>query len=388
MIAHSPAQGGLARARRAALAASAVTGALAAVGAVAGPQTFFPAYLSGFLFVLELALGCLGLLLIDHVVGGAWSAAIRRPLEAGVATFGWLAALALPLFAGLPWLYAWARPELADAVLQHQRAFFNVPFLAVREALCWGAWVGLSRRLLREGAALEAAPSDANRFALMRTSAVGLVVFALTGSVAAGDWGMAVEPRWVSTVYPMMILTGGLLAALALALVTTWALGRALSAWRAVRPQVGLDLGNVLLTLLMCWAYLAYSQYIIIWAADRPAESVWYAHRGSGAWAWSALGLIGAHFALPFALLLFRSVKRHLARLAAVGAVVLGLHALEVGWLVWPSYPPVAGGWGLLGALAPVAVTAAWAWAYLGALARVSAALPPRASEAEAPAHG
>jgi hypothetical protein len=339
--------------------------------------------------VLELPIGCLGLLLLDHLVGGAWSAAIRRSLEAGVAVFPWLAALFVPLLAGLPHLYPWARPAAAtDALYLHAAPYFNVPFFVVRAVFYFAVWIALSRLLLRWGHALEVAPTVAHRDRLMSLSAGGMVVYGLVTSFAMIDWGMALEPHWVSTIYPMMLIVASMLAATALGIVVTHALVRLGPIPRAVPPRTWHDLGNILLTMLMTWAYLAFSQYLIVWAADRSVENLWYVHRGLGAWGMVGLALIALHFFAPFFVLLSRQAKRHARILATVAAGMLAIHAVEVVWLVWPSFPGPgwAFGWlAVVGAGVPVGL---WLWAYLGQLAARPVTPPPHASFGEVNAHG
>lgn len=389
MIADTPLGGPLRGLRRAALTIALVVGLICLAGALWRPAAVLPGYLAGFLYVLQLPLGCLGLLMIDHLVGGAWSASIRRALEAGAATFPWVAALCVPVLLAQGWLYAGTRQAAAmDPSLAAQALYFDPVFFSLRAVFYFAVWIGLSRALLRAGAAFEAEPAPARRDRLMGLAAGGLVAYGLVSSFALIDWGMAVEPRWFSTVYPMMVLTGGLLAALALGTVSMAVLAARGAPVGAVAPRTWQDLGNLMLTLLLSWAYLAFSQFLIIWSADLPSEVAWYRHRGAGGWGLVALALFVFHLLLPFAVLLSRQAKRRARVLAWVALGVLALHGLEALWLVWPSYP--APGWeaGWLGALAPVAPIGLWLWAYLGRFAARPVTPPPHASFGEVPAHG
>lgn len=388
MIAGTPLALSIHRLRHGALIAALACAAAGLAGAFWRPDVFFPAYLAGYMFVIQLPIGCLGLLLLDHLVGGAWSAAIRRSMEAGVATFGWCAALFVPVAAGVGWLYPWARPDAAtDPVYMHAAPYFNVPFFIIRALVIFGIWIGLSRLLLRWGHALEAEPTEANRDRLMSLSAAGLVAFGLFSSFAMIDWGMAVEPRWTSTIYPMMLIEAGMLAACALGIVTAAAL-----AWRgplpdAVPPRTWHDLGNILLTLLMTWGYLAFSQFLIIWSGDMWSENSWYVHRNTGGWGFVGLALIGLHFFLPFFILLSRQAKRHFRVLAALAGLMLAIHAVEVIWLVWPSFSAPGWAFSWLAVVAPAVPVGLWLWAYLGQLAARPVSLPPHASFGEVRPH-
>jgi hypothetical protein len=172
---------------------------------------------------------------------------------------------------------------------------------------------------------------------LQRLSAGGLAVLGLTTSFASIDWLMSLEPRWYSSVYGSLVAMGGVLGALALAA------GLAAQASRlpALRPLVSArvlnDLGSLLLAAVMLWAYLAFSQYLVIWAGNIPEEAVWYTRRWEGGWRVVTVALLVAQFALPFSLLIVREVKRSAPVLAAIATLVLAARYLEVLWLVKPA---------------------------------------------------
>ena len=90
-----------------------------------------------YVFWLGVPLGCLGIIMIHHLVGGTWGFVIQRPLESALRTFPVMALLFVPLCFGLSDLYVWTRPEVVshDPLLQQKSAYLNVPFFIVRAVI-------------------------------------------------------------------------------------------------------------------------------------------------------------------------------------------------------------------------------------------------------------
>jgi hypothetical protein len=152
------------------------------------------------------------------------------------------------------------------------------------------------------------------------------------------DWVMSLEPEWFSTIYGMIFMIVGILTAISFVIV----LLRSRASWApyndTITPQQYNDLGNLMLAFTMLWAYLNFSQYLIIWAANIKDEIPWYMSRSMGPWSKIALILIVLHFALPFLLLLQRNVKRRVERLSRVAGMMLVLSMVDVYWLIQPAF--------------------------------------------------
>jgi hypothetical protein len=348
------------------VAAAAAGFLLCGLGASGNSVQFFQSYLCAYMFWFGLGMGCLGLLMLHHVVGGQWGDVLRPMLEAGVSTVPWLAVLFIPLLFGLAALYPWARPAVvaADPVLRHKRLYLNVPFFALRAAACFAAWCFLSRRLQRWSD-----PADAAAAArASRLSAPGLILYFITLTFCVADWTMSLEPRWYSTVYELLLIVGQALSALALVICGLAALGggRRLSDTLPAKPFI--DIGNLLLTCVMLWAYAEFAQYLIIWSGGIPAEISWYLRRQQGGWFPAALAMIAALFVIPYLALLGRGNKARLDRLAAIAALIVAGRLLEVFWLVKPSFPPPAPALHWLDAAAALALGGTWLAVFLGRL--------------------
>jgi hypothetical protein len=244
-------------------------------------------------------------------------------------------------------------------------AYLNLASFGLRAAVYWGTWILLAELLRRNSLRQDAAPSAALTRRMYIVSAVGLPLFALTLTFAAFDWMMSLSSSWSSTIYGIYVFAGGIVAALALmAIVGYWETRS--GELRGVGPEHFHALGKLLLTFLLFWAYAGYVQLLIVWIGDIPKEVAWYAARSGGGWRWAAGLLVVGHFALPFLLLLFRTVKRSGVLLASVAAWLLAMHYVDVYWLVLPQLHPagVHLHWLDLAALCAVggSVLAAAAW--------------------------
>ena len=319
---------------------------LALLGVWLNLAQFFRAYLVAYLFWSGLSLGCLALLMLHHVVGGAWGAMIRRLLEAGTRTLPLMVVLFVPLLYGLTTLYSWARPEVVahDVLLQHKSGYLNVPFFVQRAAAYFAIWLIVMFFLnhwSRQQERVAGAPQERHVQRRLRLlSAPGLMLYVLTVTFAAVDWVMSLEPHWYSTLYGVVILVGQILAALALAIVLITQLAEVPPVSTVLTPQHLHDLGNLLLAFVMLWAYIGFSQFLIIWSGNLPEEVPWYIHRTQGGWEWLGRFVLLLHFGLPFVVLLSRTSKRRAQVLGRLAAGLLVMHLLELFWLVLPAFSP------------------------------------------------
>ena len=321
--------------QRIALIAGGAGLALCALGALLSVDHFFRSYLVAYQFWLGIALGCLAILMLQHLTGGVWGAILRRLLEAGSRTLLLLAVLFLPLALGVGHLYRWTHEEV------HHRAYLNVPFFLVRAAVYFAVWLVVGYFLNRWSARQDRDPDPTlpRRFQLL--SAPGLVLYGLTITFASIDWAMSLQPEWYSTIYPVMFATGQVLAGLAFAIVALLLLSTRPPLAGLIGPAHLRDLGNLLLAFVMLWAYMAISQFLLIWSGNLPEENVWYLRRIEGGWQWLAIVLAVFHFGLPFLLLLSRDIKEDPRALLAVAGLILVMRFLDLLWWIEPAFGPL-----------------------------------------------
>jgi hypothetical protein len=296
-------------------------------------------YLMGFLMWMVLTLGCLGLTILINLVRGRWGYPILAFVSAGARLLPLMAILFVPILAFLPDVYPWARPGdvAANPVLQHREAFLNPWGFAFRAAIYFGLWIGISILLARWSRFQEVSGDPNWERKRMSFSAPAAILFVLSVTLAVTDWIMSLEAHWYSTIFGLLFVAGEALTALALAIayLAYTSGGEALK--RLLKPRHFHDLGTLLFTLVVFWAYLAFSQFIIIWSADLPEEITYYAARQEGAWSQVGMAVMFLHFLLPFLILLSARVKRTPKLLGAVAIGILAMRVLEMLWAVAPS---------------------------------------------------
>jgi hypothetical protein len=321
------------------LALAAVSWAACAFGYATDPRQFYASYLTGYMYFLTIALGAAFFVMLQHLTGAVWSVTVRRLMETVMATLPLAALLFVPIAAGLPTLYEWARPEFysSDPDLRFKMIFFSPVFFFARAAVYFAVWCALAISLYRRSVAQDRSGGiDAIRKSVY-WSAPGLVLLFVTVTMAAVDWLMSLEPNWYSTIFGIYIFAGGALAFIAALILISLAFRRGGVLADSITVEHYHDLGKWLFVLVIFWAYIAFSQYLLIWYANLPEETVWFKHRLEGNWRWVSASLLLGNFILPFLLLIARGAKRNLRLLGSVSALILLMHFVNLHWVIMPT---------------------------------------------------
>jgi hypothetical protein len=374
---------------------------------------FFRSYLVGFFFTVGLMVGSIAWLMLGHMTGGAWALVIRRILEAATRTTPLLFVLFIPIIIALfvhpvldgksQALYEWTHHDVVarDPALQHKSAYLNEPFFIIRALFYFAVW-GAIMYFMNKWSAEQDRTGDPRIQRMMQdASGPGILLFGLTATFAAIDWGMSLEPHWFSTIYGLIVMAGWGLSALAFAITIAVCLSRREPMSAVYQPQHFHDHGKLLLAMVMLFAYFSFSQFLIIWAGNLPEETQFYLKRLRGGWQVIGLALILLHFALPFVLLLSRGLKRRGEVLARVAILMLVMRVIDLIFLFAPAtqHAAVTEGHGpgiqaqdfVTMFLAVVGVCGIWLWYFLNEL-RKRPLVPAGAPELEsalaaAPAH-
>jgi hypothetical protein len=342
---------------------------LAVVALLIDRQQFLRSYLFAYLYWTGMALGCLAILLMHHVVGGKWGMPIRRLCEAGARTLPVMGLLLVPVLLGMSTLYIWARPEaVRDAGIQSKAAYLNVPFFIGRAVFYFAIWFLYSHLLSKWSADLDRTRDERLISKMRALSAPGLVVLTLTTTFAFVDWIMSLEPHWFSTIYGAMFMIGEMVESFAFVIALMIILSKTPPLREYVTAQHIHDLGNMMFAFMVLWAYLSFSQFLIIWAGNLPNEIPWYVSRLRGGWGWVALAIVIFHFAVPFLLLLMRGVKRRMNRLFQVALLMIAIRLVDVYWITEPAFygQKLSFHWADL--VLPVAVGGIWLALFFGQL--------------------
>jgi hypothetical protein len=320
-----------------------------------------------------LSVGALGVLALYGLVGGRWGQLLGPALVAATQPLSLMAALFIPLLFHLPVLFPWAREEHTEAAIHLHPAlsYYTVPWFPIRSAGYWGLWLLLAIVLPARGLGQPADAHGGRPSPRMSAAAFPLVV--LTVTFSSIDWMMSLEPHWYSPTYGVLILAGQGAAAFAFAIiVAAIALGdRTAIDGRDFDPashnlsgSPWHDAGNLLLAAICFWMYIAFSQFLIVWSGNLPEEIPWYLTRARQPWRSVAATLVVLHFAIPFACLLSRDLKRSPRALSLVAGLVLAMHAVDLWWLIAPALGPASLVRAGCGALALVTVGSLWMFAF------------------------
>ncbi len=322
-----------------------VFGLASAALAFTRPNEFYHAYLLGFMCWLGLALGSMAILMIRHLTGGGWGMVIRRILGAAMRTVPLLALLFIPVILGMKHLYIWARPlsEVTDKHLREHLEDITKTYLTpsgfiFRAVFYFAIWNLLSFLLSRWSKQADHAGAPDNTEKFKAVAGPGLILYGFTISFAAIDWVMSLDPSWISTIFGLIILIGEVLSAMCFAVVVERILFNYKPMSDMLKPDFVHDHGKWMLTFIMVWAYFSFSQWLIIWAGNLPAEITFYLRRLSGGWGYIGLFLVIFHFAVPFTILLSRPFKRDIRKLVWLAIWLILMRFVDLFWIIEPNF--------------------------------------------------
>ncbi|HRE09625.1 MAG TPA: quinol:cytochrome C oxidoreductase [Ignavibacteria bacterium] len=303
------------------------------------PQRAFFDYLWIYLFLVSIGVGSLALVALEYLVGATWSTPFRRITEIMASMTPVLVLLAIPLLFGLHDLFHWTHAEAVegDAILQSKAPYLNVPFFIARTAFCLLLWVIFYFLLTRnsEKQDLDGDPKYTKRNVTLST--IFAALFVITITITAIDWAMSLEPHWFSTIFGVYYFAGTVIAALAASTFASIKLKEGGYLDSHLGDDSFYSLGTLMFGFNVFWAYIAFSQFILIWYADLPEETFWMIHRWEGNWKFVSLALLFFHFVLPFLILVGRNAKTNLGLLKWMAPWMLVAHALDLYWLIFPT---------------------------------------------------
>ncbi|MCI0348930.1 MAG: hypothetical protein L0Z53_05840 [Acidobacteriales bacterium] len=340
---------------------------LCLAGGFANAERFFRSYLFAYVYWTGIAIGSLAIMMLHHLSGGGWGMMIRRLLEAATRTLPLVAVLFLPVALGIGHLYEWAHPEVvqADKILQHKTPYLNVPFFLARTIFYFLSWIVLAHFLNRWSRQQDETGDPALAGRMETLSGPGLVLFGATATFASFDWVMSLEPHWFSTIFGLSFMVGQVLTAFPFAIAMTAFLSSRKPMSEAVSALHFHDLGKLTLAFVMLWAYLSFSQFLIIWSGNLPEETPYYLKRLTGGWQFFQLALILFHFALPFILLLSRSLKRSGAKLVKVAGLILFMRFVDLYVQIIPAGHHAELHFHWMDLAAPIGIGGVWLSAFL-----------------------
>jgi hypothetical protein len=311
--------------------AAGVLGAIGAATAFLEPRAAALGYRFAMFACMAAPVGCLILILLHRIVGGQWATDLAAYLRAGAALLPWIWLLAFPLLA-IPA----SGPDGVPRAPRH--GYESVPMEAVRACAYAVIFFGF-RWAVGDDIGRERDPMRNQR---PWVGPAGLIVLVFMLTFLADDWLESLEAGWHSTAFPVVWMTGQVVTGLSLCLLgALWQGSKPDAIGSASRP-VGRDWGNLLLTGTVFWTYLAFAQFLIIWAGNLPEEISWFLHRENGVWPYVIPGVAVLGFAAPFFMLLSRRLKTSVAGLACTAVMLLVAQLGYLAWVVLPAGGPIS----------------------------------------------
>lgn len=316
-------------------------GVLSILGGLIDPTRFAFSYLTAFCFVAGIASGAIFWVMAHHVCDAGWSVVVRRLAE-NLATIALgLIPMFIPLVFVLGRLYPWTRPldhfeGEARKLLVEKRPWLNPPRFLIFSLVYLSAWAWLSRTLGRLSKSQDRSGDPDLSRRMGRASALGLFVLAITSTFAAFDWLMSLDYRWASTIFGVYFWAGSFVASLAALTLLVVALRAAGALSKTITVEHLHDLGKLQFGFVIFWAYIAFSQYFLIWYGNLPEETRYFLSRRTDEWNGLSWALAIGGFPIPFLALVARASKRSPLVLAGVSLWLLVFHYLDLYWQTMP----------------------------------------------------
>jgi len=304
------------------------------------PVRFHRSYIVAFAYVAAAGLGAFFFVMVQYLTGSAWSVTMRRIMENIMVTLPVCFLLFIPVALGLKDIYPWMDRAmvLADPVLKQKADFLSEKWFILRGCIMFALWSIWIFAIYYQSTKQDKERSARQMNIIARWSAPGLFLVVVVGSLAAFDWLMSLEPKWYSTIFGLYILAGGALTFMAFVTLICLGFRRAGILKNSITPEHYHDLGKWLFALTAFYTYIAFSQYLLIWYANLPEETIWYRHRMEGSWLPVSLAMPFIRFLIPFFILLCRPAKRSLKMIAAIAIWSLVVEYVDLYWIVMPTY--------------------------------------------------
>lgn len=301
---------------------------------------FVRSYLVSFSFAVTILLGGMFFVMVQFLTGSAWSVSVRRIMETLIAGMPVALLLFVPVALGMNELYSWTRPDVLanEAVVRAKAGYLNPSFFTLRGVIYIALWSLWSLALYSQSTKQDDERSVVQMNACSRWSAPGLLLVTATGTLASFDWIMSLDPKWYSTIFGLYCLSGGAVAFFGVLTLIALGMRRAGVLANSITNEHYHDLGKWMFALTVFWAYIAFSQYLLIWYANLPEETIFYRMRMVGSWTWLSGILLVCRFILPFLVLIFRATKRNLTLLGIAAAWIVAMHFIDMYWLIMPVF--------------------------------------------------
>ncbi|MFK8136965.1 MAG: molybdopterin oxidoreductase [Bdellovibrionales bacterium] len=308
-------------------------------GIIENPTRIWHSYLVSFFYFTSLSLFGLFFIMINHITKAGWSVNIRRIPEAFTAFLPYTLLFLMLLMIGADFLYPWMDPDIAatDKLIKKKVAYLNEGFFTFRSFFFIILWIGFAWKIVGNSLKQDETKDVNLTHKNVKLSVIGMLVFGLTYSLFSVDLLMSIDAHWFSTIFGVYAFSGLFQSGLAMMILFMIMFMKRGEYKGLVNDHHMHDMGKFLFGFTVFYAYIAFSQYLLIWYANLPEETIFYIHRMHGGWEWISLSLIVCKFVIPFLLLAPVWAKKNHAWLTMVSIWILIFQYVDFYWLVYPN---------------------------------------------------
>lgn len=318
----------------------AILGAIASIlGYFSNPDQFFFSYLTSFTFFASIALGCLFFVMVHHITRSEYGVTLRRIPETYASYLYVFGLLFIPVLIGMENLFMWTDDELlaSSDLIAGKTPYLNIPFFIARNVLYFAIWGYMGYKLYKNSVAMDKSGDWGLDTAQRKIAGPGLFIFGFTVAFASFDWMMSLDPPWFSTMFGVYYFAMTFQVFFAVTILTVLYLHRKGLLTNTIRLPHLTDMSRLFFGFTVFYAYIAFSQFFLIYYANIPEETLWYYHRLEGSWEGFTYLLLIGRFVLPFILLLPAKAKSNMKLVGAVAVWIVVVHFIELHWIIMPT---------------------------------------------------
>ncbi len=292
-----------------------------------------------FAFMVSIVIGNLFWFAIEYLSGAVWSTVMRRVSEIFISFTPILFLMGIVVLLNTHSIFHWAHEDAVqnDKLLQWKSPYLNTTFFYIRYVIYFIVWMIFGFLVLRNSLKQDSTKNQFLTYSNSKLSALFIPFFAITLTFFSIDFLMSTEPHWFSTIFGVYYFSGTALSSMAALTFVIVLLHEKGYFGNLLKSDHFYNLGALLFAFVNFWAYIAFSQFLLIWYANLPEETFWMIHRWQNGWEVFSFILIFGHFLIPYFALLSQQSKSNLKRLKIMSIWILIMHYIDIYWLVMPS---------------------------------------------------
>jgi hypothetical protein len=311
-----------------------------AFGVTQDPHRAWASFLVNHFYFMSLGLGGLFIAAIQWLTSAMWSAPVRRISESFTAYLPVAVIMAIVMYFGIHHLYIWddATTVAGDIVLKGKAGWLSKNSFIIRDAVAIIVWILFAKKMIGNSIKQDTTKDLSLTLKNRALSPMFLIIFGLTFTLVSFDLLMSLDPHWYSTMFGVYCFAGLFYSSLALTCLITLYFRSKGKLDGIINENHLHDLGKFMFAFTIFWAYIGFSQFMLIWYANLPEETTYFIHRFAGNWMYVSIFLLVGKFLVPFFLLLPRDAKRSDKMLAIVGVWMMIAQWIDVMWMVQPEF--------------------------------------------------